>query len=191
VTPTPIRRPSPSRSNLGSGGHLATTRSTLTLVVTRSMYHEPTTKAHDTPSVAADYGRRSIRSVVFHAAHKLPRFQMSASSRRSGSASLPTIRAPPGGPSWWFRRTNHHGSARWTLRRHVGSRATPTAPRGRRRSSARRCLRAPATYISSSKRWGCQCSTALRPTWVRLWHVSSRPTPLPRLMRPWLTVETS
>jgi hypothetical protein len=27
----------------------------------------------------------------------------------------------------------------------------------------------------------------LRPTWVRLWHVSSRPTPHQRLMRLWLT----
>jgi hypothetical protein len=63
----------------------------------------------------------------------------------------------------------------------------PTAPRDGQKSSARRYLHAPVTYVSSSKRQGCRRSTALRPTWVRLWHISSRPTPRPRLMLPWLT----
>jgi hypothetical protein len=62
-----------------------------------------------------------------------------------------------------------------------------TAPRGGRRSSARRYLHAPATYASSSNMLACRHSTALKPTWVRQWHVSSRPTLRPRMMRLWLT----
>jgi hypothetical protein len=82
---------------------------------------------------------------------------------------------------------NHHGSARQTPRRHVRSRAMPTTPKGRRRSSTKWYPRVPATYVSSSKRRGCRRSTALGPTWVRLRHVSSRLTHRPRLMQPWLT----
>jgi hypothetical protein len=137
--------------------------------------------------VAASYGRRSTRSIMLHAVREPPRFQTSASSRRPGSASLPTTRTPPGSISWWFQRTNHHGSARQTPRRHVGSRATPTTRRGGRKSRARRYLHVPVTYVSSSKKQGCRCSTSLRPSWVRLWHVSRRPTPRTRLMRPCLT----
>jgi hypothetical protein len=149
--PFGLRRLSPSRSNLGGGSHLATSRSSLAPAVIRSTYRAPTTRAHDTPSVAADCGRRSIRSVVLYAVHELPRLQTSASFRRSRSVSPPTTRVPSGGRSWWFWRTNHHGSARQTPSRHIRSRATPTAPRGGRRSRARRYLHAPATYASSSR----------------------------------------
>jgi hypothetical protein len=176
ATPTPVRRPSPSRSNLGTGSH--------------STYHAPTTKAHGTPSVAIDYGRRSTRRAVLHAVLELPRPQTSASSRRSGSASLPTTRVQSGGASWWSQRTNHHGSTRRTPRGHVESRATLTVPKDGWRSSAKQYLRAPATYVSSSKRQGCRCSTTLRTTWVRLWHVSSRPISRHGPMRPWLTSES-
>jgi hypothetical protein len=127
--PTPVRRPSPSRSNLGTGSH--------------STYHAPTTKAHGTPSVAIDYGRRSTRRAVLHAVLELPRPQTSASSRRFGSASLPTTRVQSGGASWWSQRTNHHGSTRRTLRGHVESRATLTVPKDGWRSSAKQYLRAP------------------------------------------------
>jgi hypothetical protein len=137
--------------------------------------------------VAADYGRRSTRSVALHVVHELPRLQTSASSRRSKSASCPMTRAPSTGRSWWFRRTNHHGSVRWTQRRHVRSRATPTAVKGGRRSSGRWYLRVPTTYASSSNKQGSRRSTALRPTWVRLWHIFSRPTPHPRPTWLWLT----
>jgi hypothetical protein len=64
-----------------------------------STYRAPTTKAHSTPSVAASNGRRSTRSVMLHAVREPPRLQTLASSRRPGSASLPTTRAPPGGVS--------------------------------------------------------------------------------------------
>jgi hypothetical protein len=73
---------------------------------------------------------------------------------------------------------------RQTLWRHVGSKATRIAPGGERRSSARRYPHAPVTYASSSKRRGCRCSTAPRPTWARQCHISSRPTFHLRLM--WL-----
>jgi hypothetical protein len=132
--------------------------------VIHSTCRAPTIKAHGTPFVAAGYGRRLTKSVVLHAARELPHLQTWASSRRSGPVSRPTTRVPSGGTSWWFRQMNHHGLARQTPRRHVRSRATPTAPRGRRRSSTWRYLHAPATYTSSSKRRGCQRSIALRPT---------------------------
>jgi hypothetical protein len=121
------------------------------------------------------------------AARELPRLLMSASSRRSRSASPPTTRVRSGSGSWRFRQTNHHGSARQTPRRHVEFRAMPTAPRDGQRSSARRYLPALETYASSSKRQGCRRSTALRPIWVRPWHVFSKLIPHRRLMQLWLT----
>jgi hypothetical protein len=45
----------------------------------------------------------------------------------------------------------------------------------------------PTTYASSLKRQDCRRSTASRPTWVRCWHVSSRPTLHPRPTQPWPT----
>jgi hypothetical protein len=144
-------------------------------------------KAHDTPSVVVGYGRRLTGSAMLHVAHGPPCLQTSASSRRPRSASPPTTKDPPGGASWWFQRMNQHGSARRTPWRHVGSKATRTVPRGGQRSSVRRYLRAPATYASSLKRRGCRRSTALRPTWVRRWHVSSKPTLRLRPTRLWLT----
>jgi hypothetical protein len=53
-----------------------------------------------------------------------PHLRMSVSSRRPGSASLPTTKDPLDGVSWWFQRTNHRGSAPQTPRRHVESKPT-------------------------------------------------------------------
>jgi hypothetical protein len=64
---------------------------------------------------------------------ELPRLHTLASSRRSGSASLPMTRVPSGGASWWFRRTNHYGSVRRTPRRDVG----PTTSKSTASSSSR------------------------------------------------------
>jgi hypothetical protein len=86
-----------------------------------------------------------------------------------------------------FSERSTTGLAQRTLRRHVGSKPTRTAPRGGPKSSARRYLCAPAAYALSSKRQGCRSSTALRPTWVRRWHISNRPTLHPSLTRLWLT----
>jgi hypothetical protein len=58
-------------------------------------------------------------------------------------------------------------SARRIPTRHNGSKLKRIVPRGGRRSSARRHLRAPTTYALSSKRQGCRRSTAPRPTWVQ------------------------
>jgi hypothetical protein len=55
ATPTPVKRPSPSRSNLGGRSRLATSRSSLAPVAIHSTYRAPTKKAHDTPYAAADY----------------------------------------------------------------------------------------------------------------------------------------
>jgi hypothetical protein len=150
-------------------------------------YRAPTIKVHNTLSVAADYGRRSIESVTLDVVYGPPRLQTSASSRRPGSASLPTTRDPYGSVSYWFRRINHHGSVRRTSRRHVGFKTMRIVPKGGRRSGARRYLHAPTTYASSSKRRGFRRSIALRPTWVRRWHISNRTTLCPRLTRLWLT----
>jgi hypothetical protein len=156
-----------SRTNLGNRNHLTTSRSNLAHVVTLSTYRESTTRVHDTRSMAAYYGGRSIRSATSCALRKLPRLRTVVSSRRPGSASPPTTRDLPGGASWWSQRTNLHGSARRIPRRHVGSKPTRTAPRGGQRSSAKRYPRVPATYALSSKRRGSRRSTAPRPTWVR------------------------
>jgi hypothetical protein len=155
ATPTPVRRLSPSRSNLGGGGHLANLRLSLALAAVHSTHRAPTTKVHGTPSVVAGYGRRSTRSVMLHTIREPPYLQMLASSRRLGSVLIPMTRAPPGGTSWWFQGTNRHGSARQTPRRHARSRAMPTTPRVGWESSSRRYPRVPLTYVSSSKRWGC------------------------------------
>jgi hypothetical protein len=66
----------------------------------------------------------------------------------------------------------------------------PTALSDERKSSAKRYLTVPETYVSSLRKQGCRRSVALRPTWVRLWHISSRPTPHSRLTQPWLTFES-
>jgi hypothetical protein len=166
ATLTPVMRPSPSRSNLGGGSHLATSRSGLAPAAIHSTCRAPITKAHGTLSVVAGYGRGSTRSIVLHTVCEYPRPQTSTSSRRSGSVSPQMTRVPSGDGSWWFRRMNHHRSAQRTLRRHVRSRETPTAPRDGRRSSAKRYPHVPATYASSSKRQGCRHSTAIRITWV-------------------------
>jgi hypothetical protein len=118
-----IRWLSPSRSNLGSGSHLVTSRSSLTLDAICSMYRAPITRVRGTPSAAAGYRRRSIKSAMPLVALELQRLQASASSRKFRSASLPMTKVLSGGESWWFRQTNHHGLTRQTLRRHVGFRA--------------------------------------------------------------------
>jgi hypothetical protein len=112
-------------------------------------------------------GRRSIRSATSRALLKLPRLWTTESFRRPGSTSPPTTRDLLGDASWWSQRKTHHGSARRIPRRRVGSKPTRTAPRGGRRSSARRYPRVPATCASSSKRRGSRRSTTLGPTWVR------------------------
>jgi hypothetical protein len=166
ATFTHYRRPSRSGSNLGDRNHLTTSRSNFAHVVTLSTYYASTTRVHDTRSVTADCGRISTRSATSCALRMLPRLRMAVSSRRPGSTS-PTTRDLPGGASWWSPRTTHHGLARRIPRRHVKSKPTQTAPRGGRRSSARRYPCVPATCASSSKRRGSRRSTAPKTTWVR------------------------
>jgi hypothetical protein len=149
---TPDRRRSRFRSNLGDSNHLATSRLRPSPVAILSTYRASTTRVHDTHSVAAGYGRRSIRSATPHAPHRLPRLRMTASFRRPESASPPTTRDPPGAASWWSQGTTHRGSARQIPRRRVGSKPTRTVPRDGRRSSTRRYPHVLATYTLSLKR---------------------------------------
>jgi hypothetical protein len=154
ATPTSVRRPSTPRSNLGDASHPVISRPGFAPAAICSTYRAPTTRAHDTPSAAVGCERRSIRSVLLLAARELPCLQTLESFRRSESTSPPMTKVPSGGGSWWFRRTNHRGSAQRTPRRHVGSRALPTAPSDGRRSSARRYLCAPEACVSSSRKQG-------------------------------------
>jgi hypothetical protein len=55
--------------------------------------------------------KKTTRSVMLHAPCGPPRLRTSTSSRRPGSASLPTTKDPLGGASWWSRRTTHRESA--------------------------------------------------------------------------------
>jgi hypothetical protein len=181
------RRQSRSRSNLGDSNHLATSRSNLAPVATRSTYRVSTTRVHDTRSMDIDYGRRSIRSAMSRAPRRLPRLRTEASFRKPGSASLPTIRDPLDGASWWSQRMTHCGSARRIPRKHIGSKPTPTAPSGRRRSSARRHPHVHVTYVSSSKKRGYRHSIAPRPTYAPHWHISSWLILHLRLKQPWPT----
>jgi hypothetical protein len=161
------RRPSRSRSNLGDRKHATTSRSNPSHAVTLFTYRASTTRVHGTRSVAADCGRRWTGSATSHVLRKLPRLRTAVSSRRPESESPPTTRDLPGGSSWWSQQTTHPRSVRRIPRRHDGSKPTQTAPRGGKRSNARRYPRVPATCASSSKRRDSRRSTAPKPTWVR------------------------
>jgi hypothetical protein len=143
------RRPSPSKSNLGDG-HLATWRPSLAPATTHSTYRAHTIRARDTPSVVAGCGRRSTRSVMLHALRRPSCLRTSASSRGPGSVSLPTTKDPPGGASWWFQRTIHHGLALLTQNLHL----TPNTQQAEQASFTREEIprRASQFFLKINKR---------------------------------------
>jgi hypothetical protein len=131
--------------------------------------------------------RKKIDQECSPVPRELPHLRMAVSSRRSGSTSPPTIRAPSFAESWWFLRMNHHVAVQQISRRRGGFRATPTAPSDVRKSSVVRYLLALESFVSSLRKRGYRHSTAPRPTWVLPWRAFSKPTPHPRLKQPWLT----
>jgi hypothetical protein len=65
--------------HLGGGSHVATLSPSSTYTVIRWTYRAPITRVHDTPSAAADCGRRLTRSILLPVPRELPRLRTVAS----------------------------------------------------------------------------------------------------------------
>jgi hypothetical protein len=123
------------------------------------MYLGPSTRAQDTPSVAAACGRRSTKSGS-PIPCELPRLRMTASFRRSGSTSPSMTRAPSFAGCCWSLRMNHRVTVRQIPRRRGGSRGTPTAPNDVQKRNITRSLPVLKIIASSSRRQGYRRSIA-------------------------------